>query len=301
MWKQLNLPTELKEILESQFDLETLEKIAKGYLAKRKPSLRINTLKTTKKEIEEILNQNHILYKEVPWYENALIILNKTSKELTELAIFKEGKIYLQSLSSMIPVLLLNPQEHEQILDMTAAPGSKTTQIAMQTNNKAQITTCEKNQIRLERLKYNIEKQGVTCTTILKTDATLLDDNFSFDKILLDAPCSGSGTISTWKNQTNMWEEKQKSHFIEVQKKLLRKAIRLLKPNHTMIYSTCSILSYENEEIIKSIQKEYPITLLPIQLDASIPTLKNQLNNTITICPDEQFEGFFIACLKKEP
>ena len=102
----------------------------------------------------------------------------------------------MQSLSSMLPPIILNPKEKENILDMAAAPGSKTTQIASITNNNSYITACEINNIRAERLKYNIEKQGVNCAFVMVKDARKLDDFFSFDKILLDAPCSGSGTIS---------------------------------------------------------------------------------------------------------
>ena len=96
----------------------------------------------------------------------------------------------------MLPVIVLEPEEQTDILDMTAAPGGKTTQIAAMTNNKANITACEMNVVRAEKLKYNIEKQGASCVYIMRTDARYIDDFFSFDKILLDAPCSGSGTLN---------------------------------------------------------------------------------------------------------
>ena len=101
----------------------------------------------------------------------------------------------------MIPPIVLSPKEDENILDMAAAPGGKTTQIASISENKAMITACEKNKIRAERLKYNLQKQGVTCANVMIEDARKLSDFFSFDKILLDAPCSGSGTTNIY--QTN--------------------------------------------------------------------------------------------------
>ena len=95
----------------------------------------------------------------------------------------------------MLPPIVLNPKENYDILDMAAAPGGKTTQIAALTQNNAHITACEMNQIRLERLKYNVEKQGASSVYVMKQDARRIDDFFSFDQILLDAPCSRKRNI----------------------------------------------------------------------------------------------------------
>ena len=92
-------------------------------------------------------------------------------------------KYILQSLSSMLPPIILNPQANNDILDMAAAPGGKTTQIATLTQNKAHITACEMNNIRIERLKYNIEKQGATSVYIMQTDSRIINDFFSFDML----------------------------------------------------------------------------------------------------------------------
>ena len=124
-----------------------------------------------------------------------MIIEDAREPEIQELPIYKEGGIYLQSLSSMLPPLFLGPKAGESVLDMAAAPGGKTTQMAAMTGNQAQITACEKNKARSEKLKYNLEKQGASGTYVMVEDARKLDDFFSFDRILLDAPCSGSGTV----------------------------------------------------------------------------------------------------------
>ena len=189
-----NIPDFLNQLLIKKYDEKTIQKIIDGYNTKRATTLRVNTLKTTTEEVKKKLNELNITYEEVSWYQDALII-EKDTKELTELALYKEGHIYLQSLSSMIPPLILEPKE-EMILDMTASPGSKTTQIAALTNNNALITAVEKNKIRLERLNYNIQKLGAKKVQVLLADARTLNESFSFDKILLDAPCSGSGTLS---------------------------------------------------------------------------------------------------------
>ena len=180
--------------------------------------------------------------------------------------------------------------------------GSKTTQIAAITNNNAHITACEINKVRSEKLKYNLEKQGVTSTFLMLKDATKIDDFFSFDNILLDAPCSGSGTI-------NVNEKNLKQYFTLnlikkntlLQSTLLKKAIKILKSGHEMVYSTCSILKDENEEIIKKILKEEKIEIIPINFKGKekLPILKSEVEGTLCICPNEYYEGFFIAKIRK--
>ena len=200
----------------------------------------------------------------------------------------------------MLPVLFLNPKENDHILDMAASPGSKTTQIGAMLNNKGCITACERNKIRLDRLKYNLEKQGVTCCTTILIDARDLDDFFSFDKILLDAPCSGSGTLSNNLKENQFFNENLIEKSKKTQLALLRKALKLLKPNQEMIYSTCSILKEENEFILETIKKEFDISIIPISLnDEHICLLPTKIEGVICVCPNEYYEGFFIAKIRK--
>ena len=181
--------------------------------------------------------------------------------------------------------------------------GGKTTQIAAITNNNANITACEMNKIRLEKLKYNIQKQGVSSVFVMQKDARKIDDFFSFDNILLDAPCSGSGTI-------NISDENLNKYFtIELIKKsvlsqyaLLKKAINILKPGHEMVYSTCSILCLENEDIVLKILKETNTEIVPIEFDGMemLPILPSKIKGTLCVCPNEYYEGFFIAKIRKK-
>ena len=159
------------------------------------------------------------------------------------------------------------------------------------------ITACEKNKIRMERLKYNIAKQGARVNTILQ-DARKLDNFFSFDKILLDAPCSGSGTEGATSN--NFTEELIK-RSAKTQEELLKKAIQILKPKGEVIYSTCSILEQENEEIIKKFLNNKNIEIIKINKEKlpEVPMLKTKIEGTICIKPTELYEGFFCCKLKK--
>ena len=117
---------------------------------------------------------------------------------------------YLKFLSSLLPFFLLEPKNILYFFYMEAAPGGKTTQLAALTQNTANITACEMNKMRAERLKYNIEKQGASSVYVMLTDSRKLDSCFSFDQILLDAPCSGSGTITVGERRkfTKEWLEK---------------------------------------------------------------------------------------------
>ena len=205
----------------------------------------------------------------------------------------------MQSLSSMLPPIILDPK-NEKILDMAASPGGKTTEIYNLSNKQALITAVEKNPVRAQKLKYNIEKQG-TSATILVEDATKLDEFYRFEKILLDAPCSGSGTLSTQDKSLNHFNEKLIKNSVETQKKLLTKALQKLKQNHTMVYSTCSILYEENEQQLENLIKQNKIEIVPIdeELFKDIPKLPTKIKGTLCICPNELYEGFFVAKVKK--
>lgn len=293
----------LEEMLKKQYGTETTKKIIEGFLARRKTTLRINTIKSNIEEIKNKLKEEQIEYKEVNWSKEALIIEKANEKTIQEMDIYKNGEIYMQSLSSMLPPIILEPKENTDILDMAAAPGGKTTQIAALTNNKSHITACEKNKIRVERLKYNIDKQGATCVFIMPKDSRFIDDFFSFDQILLDAPCSGSGTLNFNDDNIEKYFSKQLvDRSSMVQKVLLNKAIKLLKPGHEMIYSTCSILACENEEVVNSVIKNGNAEIVPINFEGmdELPVLSTNIPGTLCIKPTELYEGFFVAKIRKK-
>lgn len=298
-----NIPEFFKELLENQYEQSDIDRILKGLALQRKVTIRVNIIKSTVEQIKDELIKHNVKFTEIDWNPLALIIENSTEQDLQELDIYKNGEIYLQSLSSMLPPIIMEPKAEEDILDMCAAPGGKTTQIAAITENKAHITACEMNTIRAERLKYNLEKQGVTSAFVMQKDSREIDDFFSFDRILLDAPCSGSGTLDlnneeAFKYFTLRLVEKTS----KAQAKLIAKAVKLLKPGHEMIYSTCSILSIENEEIVENILKDKKMEIVPISLNGldHIEKLPTKIAGTLCVCPNELYEGFFIAKLRKK-
>lgn len=292
----------LRDALMSQYDEKIVEKIYNGYNTKRYVTLRINTLKSNKDSIEKVLLDNGVKFENVTWSNLALVIKNKTEKDLQELDIYKNGEIYLQSLSSMLPPIIMNPEPNEDILDMAAAPGGKTTQVAALTSNNANITACEFNKIRAERLKYNIEKQGANSVFIMQKDARNIDDFFAFDRILLDAPCSGSGTLSLKEEDSFKYFSKRLvEKSAKIQFELLKKALKILKPGKELIYSTCSILSLENEEIVTKALNNAKAEIVPIEFAGMecLPLLPVKIPGTLCICPNELYEGFFVAKIRK--
>ena len=295
----MNIPAFLTEKLTAQFGEETARRIFSGFEAKRKTTLRVNRLKAEPAQIVSALADVGISAQTVPWSGDALILENADEEAIAALPMFDNGEIYMQSLSSMIPPLVLGAQAGENVLDMAAAPGGKTTQIAALTRGGAMITACERNKMRAERLSYNVKKQGANRVTVMNMDARQLDDFFAFDRVLLDAPCSGSGTVT--EGSRGQFGKEYLDRTVKMQKTLLDKAIRLLKPGHELVYSTCSVLKEENEEVVAAALKKGGVQLVPIDADAfaGVPLLPTTIPGVMCVCPDERYEGFFVAKLRK--
>lgn len=296
------LPKFLIEMLNKQYGKEITSKILEGYSKKRMVTFRVNTLKTSIEKVEKVLKNNNIEFEKVSWSDVAYIVKNVREDTLKELEIYKNGEIYLQSLSSMLPPIVLEPKENTDILDMCAAPGGKTTELASLTNNNANITACELNKIRIEKLKYNIEKQGATSVYIMQEDSRRINDFFSFDNILLDAPCSGSGTLNVEDvNLEKTFTEKLIEKSQKSQLELLNKAVKILKQGQEMVYSTCSILNVENEEIVSKILKNNKVEIVPIEFEGKeeLTLLPTKIDGTLCVMPTEFYEGFFIAKIRK--
>jgi tRNA (cytosine40_48-C5)-methyltransferase len=272
------------------------ERIIDGLSQKRSNAFRVNTLKISVNDCLNKLKGEGILYEKTSISDFSYLTPTE-NKVLMESSLFKNGEIYLQSISSQLPPLFLDILESKDILDMCAAPGGKTSLIQMIGNNSKSIMALESDKIRCERLKHNLDILGCKNINVIKMDSRKLDSFFRFDTILLDAPCSGSGTINILNpNDLKTFSQDLVKNSSTLQKALLKKALEVLKPGHSMIYSTCSILKEENENVIKSILNNN-IELLP--LDLNVDLLPSIINNCYTIAPSAYFEGFFIAKIKK--
>ena len=289
VYRDRGIPEALRAKLEFEYG-EEADKILAAFERERPVTFRVNRLKADEKRVlQEFAG---FTLRRASFYEDAFILEGASERDVQKTALYEEGGIYLQSLSSL-PPLFVEPKAGESILDMTAAPGGKTTQLSALSGGGALITACERDKFRFERLKYNVEKQGAGRVTLLNEDARNLSPFFRFDKVLLDAPCSGSGTLSS--SSPVRWSEKLLAKCVLWQRALLKKAFELLKPGGTLVYSTCSVLREENEEAISSLKGA---RLLPIAPPEGVPLLPSE-EGTLCVKPDGLFEGFFVAKLQK--
>lgn len=283
---------------------------------KRKTTFRVNTLKTTNEQIEKTLKENNIAFKKVDFLKNAYVLEDSKESDLWELDIFKNGHIYLQSISSQIPVEILNINENDRILDITAAPGWKTSQIAAKLKNTWEIIANDNNAIRIDKLKFTINRQWCTNVEVIKNDARNIWKNNPkyidyFDKIIADLPCSAE-----WKFNLNneksyaYWSQDIVNKNYKLQKEIIQNTIELLKDNWELVYSTCTISPEENEAIVHMILWNYPeMKLEEIKLGYKYErrwinkinekVYRKEVEKTIRILPSEESEWFFIAKFKK--
>lgn len=308
------LPEKFIEKL-SLFTTEQTKEAILSSLCSRHPStFRANTLKITADELERQLRDLGIEGEKVPWYSDAFILKNVPQKVLTETDLYKNGYFYVQSLSSMIPPLVLDPQPNETILDLTAAPGSKTTQMASMMANTGTIVANDKSRIRMYKLEANLKIQGVTNakTTYMPGEALWKKYPEYFDKTLVDVPCSMEGRFFVDDPKTYQdWTPGKVRMLSDMQKWLLRSAISATQPGGTIVYSTCTLSPEENEGVIDWIlKKEKDTVMLESITIEGLPTVPGmttygnkvfdqQMHKTVRIFPTETMEGFFVAKIKK--
>ncbi len=299
-----HLPQKFVENLYDNYSPITVDKILLGMTDDRYVTLRVNTLKYDIQNLMKDFKELNIKFERVPWYNDALIIKNAREKDIQKLELYKNGYLYIQSLSSMIPPLVLAPKPGEMALDMTAAPGSKSTQMACLMENKGYILANELDKIRVEKLKYNVEMQGASIIEVMNGRGEKLGENFEqkFDKVLLDTPCSGEGRfIATKPMSYKNWSEKTINDLTKMQKKLFASACKALKSGGELVYSTCTINKQENEFILDWALNNFDLKLVNIDIDIKNAIngdnsgLNRTIDKSIKILPSKYMEGFFVS------
>lgn len=307
----LDFCTRAAQIYPDPADLSIL---VNGLKALRPTTLRVNTLKFSREQIETIFTEKNIPFTHPDWYPDAYIIPSEFDEQIVNSNEFKNGLIYVQSLSSMLPPLILNPNPGETVLDLCAAPGSKTTQMAAMMKNDGQIIANDNSRIRSYRLQGNIRIQGVTNTQTFLGAGQVIWQRFGnvFDKVLADVPCSLEGRFNINDPKSfEQWTTKEVKKLSDRQKFLLRSAISATKKDGLIVYSTCTLSPEENEEVVDWILKreEGNIQILPIEIPGltltdSLTKWKNktylpEVSLSKRIIPNEVYEGFFVAKFKK--
>ncbi|MFW5852613.1 MAG: RsmB/NOP family class I SAM-dependent RNA methyltransferase [Nanoarchaeota archaeon] len=246
-------------------------------------ALRVNTLKTTHEEVLARLRKEKATLEKIPFLKDGYYY-SSPNFSLGSTAEYLLGYYYIQEAASQAASEALNPKKGEVVLDMCASPGSKTTHIAQLMENKGKIIALDNNERRLYALRNNIERVGAKNTIIFNKDARYTSDlGITFDKVLLDAPCSGNFTLEEdWFDKRTLEDIKANS---KVQRQLLEEAVSVLKDKGTMVYSTCSLEPEENEEIIAWGEDKLGIKVVSQK----------------RYWPDEHgTQGFFIAVIKKK-
>ena len=286
-------------------------------------TIRLNSLKGDIDDTKAELIKRGYDLREIPWSKDTYFVMNKDKAEVSQTEMYTDGRYYIQNLSSILATLVLDPKEKETILDMCAAPGSKTTHIADVTRNKATVIANDIDMGRISDLQSVVDQFGAKVKVTL-SDGKEFGKNYPvyFDKVLLDAPCSGEGLIY-FKNgdPLRFWSMDKVKRSMFEQKELIESAFKSLKHGKYMVYSTCTLEPEENEGVLTHLLKTFPnakIEKINIKSDIfkSTPELKqhikpgitkwsgnvydSQVRNAMRIVPNKMMMGFFIAKISKE-
>jgi 16S rRNA (cytosine1407-C5)-methyltransferase len=309
-----NLPPEFAERLKNIVPKDHLKDIIASFCQPKPITFRVNTIKIGSNELKEKLINLGFQLQEVPWYPDAFIVKHSPEVKLSQTELFNEGYLYVQSLSSMIPVLILDPQEGEVVGDIAAAPGSKTTQIAALMNNTGLIIANDISPQRLYILKQNLSRLEVTNVRVTRIPGQTLYKDFpeQFDRTLVDVPCGMEGRFSCLEKDTfKGWSLSKVKRLSQSQRKLLRSAFSATKPGGLIVYSTCTLSPEENEEVINWLLKKEPratVEKISLDIEGSIPAITSwngkefnpSLKHALRILPSSIMEGFFVAKIRKK-
>ncbi len=268
-------------------------------------SARINTLKIDRQILLERFERKGIGYRSLGWYPLGLRLDVEGPGKLAEHIL---GYIHIQEEVSMIPPLVLQPQPGETVLDLCSAPGSKTTQISQQMDNRGLVIANEPSLSRVTPLRSNCERLGAVNVAITRYDGRRFP-NYLFDRVLVDAPCSGEGRARKDLGICGRSNLKRSLGLQPLQKGILKRAINLVKPGGVVVYSTCTYAPEENEAVVESVLGEAHLDKISIPGLEGCPGITEwngaEHSNDLLLCARyyphlNDTGGFFVAKLIKD-
>ena len=302
----MNLPAAFEEKMRALLGDEFDEYIA-CYEEPRYYGMRVNTGKISVEEFEKICPFE---IRKIPWIENGFYYDGDKVSPAKHPYYFA-GLYYLQEPSAMTPANRLPVEPGDKVLDVCAAPGGKATELGAKLQGEGVLIANDISSSRAKGLLKNIEVFGIGNVLVLSEEPGRLENYFTeyFDKILIDAPCSGEGMFRKDKKMVKAWEEHGPEFFSNLQRNIILQAARMLKPGGLMLYSTCTFDPSENERIIEHLKKEYPeFHVLPMEnyegFCPGIPEVTEEkdeeLKKTVRIFPHKmKGEGHYVALLQK--
>lgn len=312
------LPEEFLEKVKSVYP-DRYVQVCNTYLKDKPTTFRVNLLKTDLRELRKSLLSNYVRFREIHDVPGAFMLEKTTLRELQATDIYKKGHIYVQNISSMIPVIvLLEGRDDFQgniILDLCAAPGGKTTQIASLTAGKADIRAVEIDKTRFFKLKANVDMQGAHgYVRIFNRNGQDVFKDFEnyFDYVLVDAPCSCEAGFNVNDPRSySYWSTRKVNECRSKQKRLLFSGLKCLKPGGTLVYSTCTISPEENEGVVNwalSRFEDVSLDTISFPMKGAVKGLLSwnnkdfdrNLTKTRRILPSELTEGFYMAKFRKK-
>ena len=295
------LPEWIVSMWLKRYDKEMVEEIGRALNKRAEVCGRVNTLKGSKEGLVQTLEKEGVQVEAGHLLEEAFYL--KKVENLQNLASFKVGAWTVQDESAMLVAHVVSPQKGECILDMCSAPGGKSMHMAAFMENEGEIISCDVHEHKLELIEKNAARLGIKIIKPTLQDGMVLNEDFvgKFDKVLLDAPCSGLGIMKR-KPDIRLHKTKEDlKEIVAIQKALLKNAVKYLKPNGRLIYSTCTISYEENEKMIQEAMKEYGLELENI-VDTIPKSIQGAIEDQgmIQILPNmADTDGFFIASLKR--
>ncbi len=292
-------PVWLVDVFLSEFSKEKTIDILKANNKEPQASIRVNKLKIGRNQLQEKLRAKDIEVTKTLYSPDGLIIHRK-SVLLNKLDIYTGGGCDIQKESSQLVSLIVNPEEHERILDACAGSGGKTFHMSALMKNTGEITALDKNKYSLERLHKNEARLGVTNIKVIHGDFLNFESHIPYDRVLVDAPCSGLGTISRNPEVRFRKTKEDIDKLAELQCKLLTRAASVVKKNGKLIYSVCTLTHEETKGVIDrflSTHKDFHVTHISHKF---IPNNSNYSEGKLLIFPNEAMEGFFITLMEKQ-
>lgn len=309
---KIQLSEGLKEYLRKMPDLD-LDLLLEAYRKPLPTSFRVNTLKMDEHEILGMLKERGVSFREIPWARYGYVVEGE-SIDLGRTLEHMLGLIYIQAPISMVPVEVLDPKPGERVLDLCAAPGSKSTQIAQLLDGLGVLVANDISSERVKALASNLQRFGV-----LNVIITLMDGRkfprFAyecFDKVLVDAPCSSLGIVSKNWGIARSWSPEIAKRLSKVQRQLIVAGFDCLRPGGELVYATCTLTIEENEIVVQHLLEKRGNAVLK---EIDLPSLRyrsgivewngvrfdEELKKTIRIMPyDNWAEGFYVARISKE-